>query len=271
MTTSASESASSRESRCVALLRSVWPPLILLVIVLGLWQFSVWWFELKPFLVPSPVRVAKASVESFDKLAGATQITALAALSGFSASLIAGVVIAFFFSQSRLIRVSCYPYAIFLQTVPIVAIAPLIINWFGSGFRSIVIITFIISLFPVITTTTTGMTAVDPDLLDLFRLNRASRWQIWLKLRLPNAVPHLITGARTSSGLSVVGALVGEYFAGFAVNEYGLGFLIGRANNQLRADELFAAVIASTLLGITIFGAVSGIGSLIQSRWYDTT
>jgi NitT/TauT family transport system permease protein len=132
-----------------------------------------------------------------------------------------------------------------------------------------VIITFIISLFPIITSTTTGMTSVDPELLDLFRLNRASRWQTWLKLRLPNAVPHLITGARTSSGLSVVGALVGEYFAGFGVNNYGLGFLIGRNTSQMRTDELFAAVIASTLLGITIFGAVSILGAFILNRWYD--
>jgi NitT/TauT family transport system permease protein len=258
------------ESKPARLLRTAIPPLTLLIVLLGLWQFSVWWFELKPFLVPSPIQVAKAAVTTFGKLAAATRVSAAAALSGFAASLVVGVVVAFFFSQSRLIRVSCYPYAIFLQTVPIVAIAPLIINWFGSGFRSIVIITFIIGLFPIITSTTTGMTSVDPELLDLFRLNRASRWHIWLKLRLPNAVPHLITGARTSSGLSVVGALVGEYFAGFGVNNYGLGFLIGRNTSQMRTDELFAAVIASTLLGITIFGAVSIVGAFILNRWYDT-
>lgn len=244
-------------------------PLMLLAGLLAFWEFSVWWFDLKPFLVPSPVRVARAAVNTFDKLMAATGVSAAAAVSGFAASLVTGVVIAFFFSQSRLIRISCYPYAIFLQTVPIVAIAPLVINWFGSGFRSIVIITFIISLFPIITTTTTGMTSVDPQLLDLFRLNRASRWQVWLKLRLPNAVPYLITGARTSSGLSVVGALVGEYFAGFGVDDYGLGFLIGRNTSQMRTDELFAAVIASTLLGITLFGTVTLIGAFVLRRWYD--
>lgn len=253
------------------LVQTAIPPLTLLIVILGLWQLSVWWFNLKPFLVPSPIRVATAAVSTFDILTAATRVSAAAALSGFTASLVTGVVIAFFFSQSRLIRISCYPYAIFLQTVPIVAIAPLVINWFGSGFRSIVIITFVISLFPIITTTTTGMTAVDPQLLDLFRLNRASRWQVWLKLRLPNAVPHLITGARTSSGLSVVGALVGEYFAGFGVDQYGLGFLIGRNTSQMRTDELFAAVIASTLLGITIFGAVTLIGAFILRRWYDAS
>ncbi|MDA0284081.1 MAG: ABC transporter permease [Planctomycetota bacterium] len=264
MKTASSESTSAR------LLRTVGPPLLLLIVFLGFWQFCVWWFDLKPFLVPGPLRVASAAVASFGKLAAATRVSAAAALSGFAASLVTGVVIAFFFSQSRLIRVSCYPYAIFLQTVPIVAIAPLIINWFGFGFRSTVIISFIISLFPIITSTTTGMTSVDPELLDLFRLNQASRWQIWLKLRLPNAVPHLITGARTSSGLSVVGALVGEYFAGFGVNDYGLGFLIGRNTSQMRTDELFAAVIASTLLGITIFGTVSMAGAFVLNRWYNS-
>jgi len=106
-------------------------------------------------------------------------------------------------------------------------------------------------------------------LIDLFRLYRAGRWQIWIKLRLPAAVPQIMTGARTSSGLAVIGAIVGEFFAGYSHDQFGLGYLIMMTSSQLKTAELFAAVIASTLLGLTIFGAISLLSLTILSRWYD--
>ncbi|MDA0588191.1 MAG: ABC transporter permease [Planctomycetota bacterium] len=252
-----------------AVLRDSIPPLVLAVAIIVTWHVLVRWFDTPSFLVPSPVEVANVAWEHFEKLARATGVTALAALSGFTASLVAGTAIAFAFSQSRIIRLSGYPYAIFLQTVPIVAIAPLIINWFGNGFQSVVIVAFIISLFPIITNATSGMLSVDPDLLDLFRLHKASRWQLWTKLRLPASVPHIITGARTSSGLAVIGAIVGEFFAGYGRDQFGLGYLIMMTSNQMKTAQLFAAVIASTLLGLVIFGAMGVLSSTVLSRWYD--
>ncbi|MBC8290285.1 MAG: ABC transporter permease subunit, partial [Planctomycetes bacterium] len=139
----------------------------------------------------------------------------------------------------------------------------------GHGFKRVVVVASIISLFPIITTGTSGMLAVDPDLLDLFRLHRASRWHVWFKLRLPASVPHLITGARTSSGLAVIGAIVGEFLAGYGTDQYGLGYLILMSSSQLKTAQLFAAVISSTLLGLTIFGAMSLLSSTVLSRWYD--
>ena len=245
------------------------PPLLLaIVFVLALDRLVVL-NETPAFLVPRPGEVARVAIQNSARLVGATGTTALAAFSGFSASLFLGTAIAFAFSQSRFIRISGYPYAIFLQTVPIVAIAPLIITWFGNGFQSVVIVAFIISLFPIITNATSGMLAVDPDLVDLFRLHRAGRLQIWIKLRLPAAVPQIMTGARTSSGLAVIGAIVGEFFAGYSRDQYGLGYLIMMTSSQLKTAELFAAVIASTLLGLAIFGAISLLSLTILSRWYD--
>ena len=244
-------------------------PILVLLLIGAVWQGCVAAFDLKPFLLPGPLKVLEAATSNAAKIAAATGRTALAAVGGFLASLAAGTLIACGFSQSKLIRTSCYPYAIFLQTVPIVAIAPLIITWFGSGFRSVVIVAFIISLFPIITNATAGMLAIDPDLRDLFRLHRASRLQVWLKLRLPNSLPHILTGARTSSGLAVIGAIVGEFFAGYGSDDYGLGYLILQTSNQLRTAELFACVIASTLLGITIFASMGVIHATILRRWYD--
>lgn len=249
--------------------RNAVPPLILAFVFVICWHGLVRFYDTPSFLVPSPIEVGRVAVDQFDRLARATWVTAMAALSGFAASLLVGTAIAFAFSQSRIIRISGYPYAIFLQTVPIVAIAPLIINWFGNGFQSVVIVAFVISLFPIITNATSGMLAVDPDLLDLFRLHNASRFQVWMKLRMPASVPHIITGARTSSGLAVIGAIVGEFFAGYGRDQFGLGYLIMMTSNQLKTAQLFAAVIASTLLGLAIFGAMSLLSSSVLSRWYD--
>jgi NitT/TauT family transport system permease protein len=145
----------------------------------------------------------------------------------------------------------------------------LIITWFGYGFQSVVIVSFVISLFPIITNATTGMVAIDPLLLDLFHLHNATRWQILCKLRLPNSVPYIVTGAKTSSGLAVVGAIVGEFFVGAGMGRFGLGFLIRQKLELLQTPEMFAAVIASTLLGVVIFASISLTGATVLAQWYN--
>ena len=249
---------------------SAGPPLGLLLVVLAGWQIASWWFDWPEFLMPAPTDVATAIANDGDRLLAATLRTGLAALAGFGTSLIVGVLIAVIFSQSRLVRSSCYPYAIFLQTVPIIAIAPLIITWFGTGFPSVVLVTVIISLFPIIASTTSGLLVIDEELLELFRLYRASRWQVLKKLRLPHSIPFLVTGARTSSGMAVIGAIVGEFFVGRTTTHYGLGHLVLITSQHLKTANLFAAVIASAVLGIALFGTVTWVGSTLLARW-DTT
>lgn len=266
---SGSPTRSPKRSSVGSAARVVLPPLTLFAVVLAGWHAATVMFEIPRYLLPGPAEVWSAALENRRELLAATWLTAQGALSGFGLSLVSGTLIACAFSQSPLVRRSFYPYAVFLQTVPIVAIAPLIITWFGYGFQSVVLVAFIISVFPIITNGTTGMTAIDPDLLDLFRLYNASRWQVLLKLRLPNAVPYLIAGARISSGVSVIGAIVGEYFAGYGVDQFGLGYLILQTAPQMKTDQLMAAVIASTLLGVAIFATVSLAGATILARWYD--
>lgn len=246
------------------------PPIATLLLVLIAWDIAVRVFELKPYLLPGPIAVAQAAWKKRLVLGQATAITALGAICGFASSLLVGTTVAFAFSQSRAIRASGYPYAIFLQTVPVVAIAPLIVNWFGNGLQSVILVAFIVSLFPIITNSTTGMLAVDPDLLDLFRLHHASRWHVWIKLRLPNAVPHILTGARTASGMSVIGSIVGEFFVGYGTDWVGLGYLISSSQGQLKTSELLAAVFASTLLGLVIFGSMNLLSRTVLQRWYES-
>jgi len=247
---------------------SVLPPLGLFGLVVLAWQLAVQVGGIESYLLPSPAAVGLAAWRKRTELASALGLTAAGALCGFVASFLLGTLIAIAFSFSRLVRASCYPYAIFLQTVPIVAIAPLIVVWFGYGFRSVALVAFIISLFPIITNATTGLTTVDRDLLDLFRLHNAGRWQTLFKLGLPSAVPYLVTGARISSGMAVVGAIVGEFFTGYGAARYGLGYLIMQSTNLLKTDELFAAVLASTALGIAVFTTINYLGATILARWY---
>lgn len=243
------------------------PPLGLFLFVLLCWQLATGLFHIPAYLFPSPWQVFQAARDQRQDLIRALMITGSAAGLGFVSSVLMGFLVSLAFSQSPLIRRSCYPYAIFLQTVPIVAIAPLIINWFGFGFRSVVIVSFIIGLFPIITNTTTGMLAVDKRFLELFEIYNASRWQILWKLRVPNCVPFLVAGAKTSSGLSVIGAIVGELFVGFGSDSHGLGYYITLASGQLKTDVLFAAVLTCTLLGLTVFVLVNVVSQAVLKRW----
>ena len=246
-------------------------PVGVFIIVIVLWHAATVVFKLPHYLLPDPIRVVKAGAENWDKMLKAVQISAMEAVGGFLFSVAGGVIIAFLLAQSALIRRCMFPYTILLQTVPIVAIAPLILMWFGSGLKSVMLIVFIICLFPIIANTTQGLISVDPNLLNLFKMSNATRGQVLLKLRFPNAVPNFFTGLRISSGLSVIGAFTGEWFASSnAVGEGGLGYSIIYANSQLQTDYLFALVIACALLGSAFFLTVVFFEWLLLHRWHES-
>ena len=248
------------------MLHAAVPPLVVLFVVLATWEALVRALDVAPYLLPAPSAIGEALLEHSAELAKGTALTGLASVLGFASSLLLGALIAFAFSQSRLVQRSFYPYAIFLQTVPILAIAPLIVIWVGTGLGSVVLVAVIISLFPIITNGTTGLTRVDPGLLELFAIHNASRWQELVALRLPGSVPYFLAGAKVASGLAVIGAVVGEFFAGS--DEYrGLGTIIIVTAGRLETAHLFAAVVASTVLGLALFGAVSLTGDAVLRRW----
>ncbi|MBI3838010.1 MAG: ABC transporter permease [Planctomycetia bacterium] len=244
------------------------PPMAFFALVVAIWQAATMFWNIPVYLVPAPGRVLLAAGEHAGELASATWLTASGALCGFALSLVAGTALGLIFAQSRMIQRSVYPYAIFLQTVPIVAIAPVVIMWFGNGFGGVVAVSFILSLFPIITNATAGLTTVAQHLVELFEIHNATRAQELFKLRLPNAVPHLVTGAKISCGLSVIGAIVGEISAGFGTQSFGLGYLITMTSGKLDTAYAFAAVLSSTVLSIAIFAAVNTIGATILTRWH---
>jgi NitT/TauT family transport system permease protein len=253
-----------------ALLRSVLPPLAALCALLALWEGGVRLLEVRAFLMPPPSAVFATGVKDASQLAASAWVTAESALAGFGLSALAGALVAIVLSSSRLLERALYPYTLFLQTVPIVAIAPLLVLWFGPGQRAVAASAFIVSVFPVIANTLSGIRSVDPALRDLFRLYGARRFATLLKLELPSALPHIFTGLRIASGLAVIGAIVGEFVAGFSEGTSGLGILVLASYRQLRTDLMFAAVLCAAGLGIVLFGAVSLAGARLLRRWHPS-
>jgi len=174
-----------------------------------------------------------------------------------------GVAAAVGLAASPWIQRAFYPYAIFFQIVPIVAIAPLLVIWFGYGPRAVVAAAFVVSIFPVIANTLAGLLSVDPALSDLFRLYGASALATLWKLRLPWALPYVFTGLRIAAGLAVIGAIVGEFVGGG-----GLGILVTSAMRQQRTDLVFAAVGYASLLGLALFAAVGFASRLALRHWH---
>ena len=246
--------------------------LSILLALLLIWTAAIPLFAIKPFMLPSPLLVAAAAKARFPDLLTSLAITASAAAGGLLAAILFGVALAIVFAQSRWIRRMFFPYTILLQTVPIVAIAPLILMWIGPGIFSVGLIAFIICLSPIIANTTQGLISVERNLVDLFTMNNASRSQIMLRLRLPHALPSLFTGIRISSGIAVIGAITGELFAGSSrVGVGGIGYAIQYASSQLETDYLFALVAAATLLGFTFFFAVTSLEWLFLHNWHEST
>jgi NitT/TauT family transport system permease protein len=218
---------------------------------------------IKAFLVPPPSAVFGTMVRDAPELFSALAKTSLGAIAGFALSAVGGIAVAVFLSSSRAIQKAFYPYAVFFQTVPIIAIAPLLVIWFGYGMRTVVASAFIVSIFPVIANTLDGILSTDPNLRDLFRLYGASSSATLWKLRFPAALPQILTGLRIAGGLAVIGAIVGEFIGG-----QGLGSVVDVARTQQRTDKVFAAVLLASLLGLALFGFVNLLSRVALRHWH---
>jgi NitT/TauT family transport system permease protein len=245
--------------------------LLVLACLLGLWQALIWVNRLPAYILPGPLEVAKVLYLRYPALLGSFWITTREAAAGLAASVAAGIGVAMIFAQWRWLRQTLYPYTILLQTVPIVAIAPLVINWAGAGIFAVTIVTFIICLAPIIANTTQGLISVEENLIHLFLMHKATPAQILFKLRLPHALPNLLTGVRISAGISVIGAITGELFAGSTrVGEGGLGYAMIYANNQMETSYLFALVLAAAVLGFAFFFLVMFVEWVALHHWHES-
>lgn len=245
-------------------------PLAALVVIVALWEGLTRALDVPVYLLPPPSDILRAAARNVEPLALGALTTSKAALVGFGLSVLLGLASAITLASSRTLEAALYPYAVFLQTVPIVAVAPLLVLWFGPGQRAVSVSAFIVSVFPVIANTLSGLRGVEPALRDLFRLYGAGRLATLVKLEIPAALPSIVTGLRVASGLAVIGAIVGEFVAGYSEGSAGLGILVLAAYRQLRTDLLFAAVLVAAALGLTLFSAVNASGYLLLRRWHPS-
>lgn len=240
---------------------------VVAVIALAAWHVSVIWFDLPKILLPTPWQVMQAGWQRRGDLLSASLTTFWTAAVSLLVAMVAGSLVSIVFSQSRILKRGLFPYVVFLQTVPIVAIAPLLIIWSGYEFRTAVIATVIICLFPIVNNVTTGLEAARPEHLDLMKLQGATRWQRLVYLQIPTAIPYLVLGTRISSGLAVIGAIVAEFFVSNGASYVGLGALMTAWQGLLQTDALIAALFMSTILGLVLFGLVNGFSVLFLKRY----
>ena len=247
----------------------VWPALVA-VLLIALWQGLVTAYDVPVFLVPSPLRVAQVLFSDAGLLFGALFTTLKITLLAFITAILLGVLIAFAFVQSRAVEAALFPYAVLLQVTPIVAIAPLIIIWVKDPTASLVICATLVALFPIIANTTLGLRSVNPGLLSYFKLNRATRWQTLVRLRIPSALPYFFGGLRISSGLALIGAVVAEFVAGTGGTGTGLAYQILQAGYQLNIPRMFAALALITLTGVGLFALMSLLSAWALGGWHES-
>ena len=226
-------------------------PLLVATVLLGLWQAWTVIQQVPTYLVPSPWAIAQTLVEDWALLIGSLWVTVKITVLSFLAATVIGALIAFAFVQSRWIEAAFFPYAVLLQVTPIVAIALLIIIWVKDPTLSLVVCATLVALFPIISNTTVGLRSVNPGLAAYFQLQRATRWQTLVRLRIPSALPYFFAGLRISGGLALIGAVVAEFVAGSG-GAQGLAWRILEAYNRLQTARVFAALLALALLGVAL-------------------
>jgi len=245
-------------------------PVAVGIILIAIWQGLVTGLNLPPYLVPSPLLMMKTLLTDWAMLGLALWVTVKITLFAFAVATILGVLISFVFVQSKRIESALFPYAVLLQVTPIVAIAPLIIIWVKDPTLSMIICASLVALFPIISNTTLGLRSVEPDLHSYFALNRASRWQVLWRLRIPSALPYFFGGLRISSGLSLIGAVVAEFVAGTGGTGAGLAYQILQAGFQLNIPRMFAALLLISLTGVFLFLFMSWLSRKALGGWHSS-
>lgn len=235
-------------------LRPVW----LLVLLIVVWDLAIRLFKIPPYLIPTPESVIGQLFKEWPMLWRETLPTLYATMGGFVLSAIIGVPIAMWIAYSRLVESFVYPLLVFSQSVPKVAIAPLFVVWFGFGVMPKIIVAFLLGFFPVIVATVQGFKSIEPDVIDLARSMGAGPMKVFMKFRLPQAMPAIFSGLKVSVTLAVVGAVVGE----FVGSNSGLGYVLQKANGTFDLPLMFAGLVILSMIGVVLFIVIE-----LVERW----
>jgi NitT/TauT family transport system permease protein len=245
-------------------------PVAMLFALLAVWQAYVTIAEVPHYILPSPVRIGQAMATDWPILGKALLITLQTTLLALALALIGGVALAVLLVQSKWVELAFFPYAVILQVTPIVAIAPLILIYTSSTQQALLICAWLVAFFPVLSNTTQGLKSTDHNLLNLFELYGASRWQTLIYLKLPNALPFFLAGLRIAGGLALIAAVVAEFAAGTAGGNAGLAFRLLESQFRLNIPRLFAALVLLSLTGVVIYGITSLISHLLLRKWHES-
>lgn len=245
-------------------------PLAILVVLIGVWDWYVRAYDVKPYILPGPGLVARSLVNDWGTLSGALFVTIRITFTALFLAVVGGTLIAIMLVQSKIVELALFPYAVILQVTPIVAIAPLILIYVRDTQSAVLLCAFIVTFFPILSNTLQGLKSVDHNLLNLFDLYGATRWQtLWL-LKVPAAQPYFFAGLRIGGGLALIAAVVAEFAAGSAGAGSGLAFRILESQYRLNIPRLFAGLILLSATGVVIFWITSLVSHLALRRWHES-
>jgi NitT/TauT family transport system permease protein len=269
----AGAAATSRvRGRAASLATRAGLPLVVFGLIIGAW-YAVSELVLNQqqrFMLPPPHQVLKVGFldwQNFTSLMSALRLTAEVTFTGLGISMVLGVGAAVLMSQAKWIENSLYPWAVVLQTIPILALTPLLSFFFGFSLTSRIIVAVVIAFFPIVSNTLFGLQSADRGMHELFTLHRAGRWTRLWKLQLPAALPAMFAGFRVSAGLAVIGAIVGEFF--FKQGQPGLGTNLSVYTSLIEGERLWATVLTASLLGVAVFVFFGWLSRRVVGRWYQ--
>jgi NitT/TauT family transport system permease protein len=245
-------------------------PAAMLLLLLAAWQIYVTLANVPHYILPSPFRIAQSLATDWPILGRALVITLQTTLIALALALIGGVLLSVLLVQSKWIELAFFPYAVILQVTPIVAIAPLILIYTQTTQQALLICAFLVAFFPILSNTTQGLKSTDHNLLNLFELYKASRWQTLIYLKLPNALPFFLAGLRIAGGLALIAAVVAEFAAGTAGGNAGLAFRLLESQFRLNIPRLFAALFLLSVTGVLIYAVTSFISYLLLRKWHES-
>ena len=242
------------------------PPILTALVILLLWQVLPPLLGVKDYLLPRPSVVYHTILKETPFLIPAAGRTAVAAALGLLSAIAGGLVVASLFTLFVTVRRSLLPWVLILQMTPVIVLVPLIAIWLGSGLASIVAITFLISFFPIVASASAGMSQVDPNYADLFKVMRATTSQTFWKLWVPGALPSVITGVKIAATLATVGAVSGEYMVGTNPRESGLGYLLQIYWSRTDTAAVFSVAFIACVVGYSFVALVNWLGGLLLKR-----
>ena len=260
----------ARESQRLSMLGRWALPFLIGALVLVGWEVLVRVNEIPYYIIPTPTLIALSLWNDWGTLSGSLMVTLQITFAALAVATIGGVGLAILFNQSRLIEFSLFPYAVILQVTPIIAIAPLILIYVKNVQVGLLICAWIVAFFPILSNTTLGLNSADHNLVALFRLYGANRWQTLWQLRLPGAMPYFLGALKISGGLSLICAVVAEFVAGTGGTGSGLAYRILEASYRLNIPRMFAALFLISLSGIIIFMAFSLLSHLLLRKWHES-